>query len=382
MTSDPTANPAPLGSVKGEALPGDALPTDAVPASALRALFQRLPFGVSILRAAADGDQTKLTFVEANPQASKESGMDLSTIAGLTVADAFPTGADGPIPRAWQRAVDTDELQQMPEVPYGDARHPDGWFRTFGVPLTDGYVASVYQNITKEKASKTALQRSNRDLEAFASIIAHDMNAPLRSIRAFIDLILDEHAHQLDGDGQQYLDMIASTAEHLSAMVNDALEFARLSSAEPDRDEIAVKALVESTRQLLAEEIKESAAVVVAGGEEVIRADPGMILRVLQNIVSNSIRYRGEAPPRVQITVAREGSNWVVACRDNGIGIREDVLDRAVRPSWRMQRLDDGGTGMGLTICKRIVELHGGDLWVQSEYGRSTTVHFSLPDRG
>lgn len=206
------------------------------------------------------------------------------------------------------------------------------------------------------------------------------MRQPLFSIRGFADLLVEDYAGQLDDQGLEFLTHITEGTERLAAMIDGVLQIARLQGDAPQREPTDLGARIAAVRGDLNQLLAQADARLTVGDMPTIAADPLMIERVLMNLIANSVRYRSAAPPHITITAERVGSSWIIAVADNGIGIDAADHERVMRPLQRLHRDGDGGVGMGLAICMRIVELHSGQLWLKSALGEGTTVFFSLPD--
>ncbi len=303
----------------------------------LHDLIERMPFGVSILRGRAGGDQRDLRFVVANRQASLESGMDLNTVRGKTVAEAFPAGADGPIAAAWQRALDTDGLQHIPAIPYGDDRHPAGWFDAHSVPFGDGYVASVYRNVTRERQAMEALEQSNVQLEQFARVVAHDLRGPLATLRAAVGELSAAPADEDPADRRDLLELISAASVGMATMVGGVLELARLGADRLRTEATDLNELVADVVSMLRSELEAVGGDVQVAGLPRVQVDPTQMGRVLQNLVSNAITYRGDGPPRVRVDAASlSGDRWIISVRDNGCGIPAAQVQTAQQPLRRL----------------------------------------------
>jgi PAS domain S-box-containing protein len=256
-------------------------------------------------------------------------------------------------------------------------------------PGTETVIATIAQgqDITErlkaeEDLRKYAehLKRSNEDLERFAYIASHDLQEPLRNVISFSQLLERRYRGQLNSDADEYIEYIVEGGKRMQALVNDLLEYSRVNTrAEPFRstrcDEVLEKAL-----QNLQFAIDETRAVIKSTHLPVLTVDPEQLRMVFQNLISNAIKFRRDEPPFIQISTEKIPGMWKFAVQDNGIGIDSAFFDRIFVIFQRLHTRDRyPGTGVGLAIVKKIIERHGGRIWVESEVGVGSTFYFTLP---
>lgn len=225
------------------------------------------------------------------------------------------------------------------------------------------------------------LRRSNAELEQFAYVASHDLQAPIRAVTSFAGLVSRKYAAQLDERGQAYLRQIVENGEHMKRLVDDLLAFSRLHTQQRAPEATASSAVVRAVLDRLRPELEALDAHVTLGPLPTVLADAPQLDQLFQNLLSNALKYRREGvPPQVSITAEREGSGWRFAISDNGIGIEPQYFDRIFVIFQRLHgREQYEGTGIGLAVCKKIVERHGGRLWVESAPGQGSTFFFTLP---
>ncbi len=227
--------------------------------------------------------------------------------------------------------------------------------------------------------SNQALLRSNTDLERFALAVSHDLQEPLRTIGSFTQLLSRDISSP---NRAEYIDFILAGVNRMNDLIRDLLEYSRLthntvSAMKP----VNLQEVVGETLWNLQAQISETGASIRADALPLVVAERRAMVQLIQNLVGNAIKYAGERRPEVRITADRRPSgDWVVHVRDNGIGIDMHYADEIFGVFKRLHGRDEyGGTGIGLAICKRIVELHGGMIWVESEPGQGSTFSFTLP---
>lgn len=236
------------------------------------------------------------------------------------------------------------------------------------------------QRTQELQALAADLARSQTEMERFAYIVSHDLKGPLRSITGFSSLLERKLGPALDEGSRQYLQFIVDGARHLQALIDDLLEYSRAGAKPEQPQPIALEQLLAKVLTQLAKVIAETRADVVAEPLPLVRGDPQRLLQLFRNLLDNALKFRGEAPPRVRIWAEDAGTHWRLAVADNGIGIELRQQQRIFDVFQRLHGPEAyPGTGIGLAICKRIVESHGGRIWVESAPGEGATFWFTLP---
>ena len=229
--------------------------------------------------------------------------------------------------------------------------------------------------------SQAELERSNRELEQFASVTSHDLQAPLSTISMYAELLERRHGSDLDG-GTSLIDGIRGATQQARTLIRDLLEYSRAGRGRLRVEAVAIEAVVEHALEAVAGDIQEAGARVAVGPLPVVHAERTNLGRVFQNLVANAVKFRGERPPEVAIGAEREGPAWRFWVSDNGIGMDPQHAERIFEPFQRLHGEEDyAGTGIGLAVCARIVEQHGGRIWVTTNPGEGSVFSFTLPAR-
>jgi signal transduction histidine kinase len=231
-------------------------------------------------------------------------------------------------------------------------------------------------------ARSAELTRSNDDLEQFAYVASHDLSEPLRKVSNFCQLLERQYSSQLDDKARQYIDFAVDGAKRMQTLINDLLGFSRVGRTTEDFVEVDLSAVMASVVAELSEEIAASGAVISYAGLPTVRGAPALLDALLANLVGNALKYRGTDPPRVAISAERADDGWLFTVTDNGIGIEPQYADRIFAIFQRLHLRDEyGGTGIGLALCRKIVEFHGGRIWLDSDYSATgATFRFTLPE--
>lgn len=224
------------------------------------------------------------------------------------------------------------------------------------------------------------LERSNHDLEQYASIVSHDLEAPLRAISGFCDLLQKNYSAQLDAKAKEFMALIMDGARRMGALIGDLHTYSKVATHRRPLQPIDCHAVVETSIKNLEAEITVSGAEVVVGNMPILLADKTQMIQLFQNLIGNAIKYRGKHPPKVHIVSEREEQQWVIKIRDNGIGFDPANTSQIFEIFHRLHPDESqyAGTGIGLAICKRIVEQHQGKIWAESILGEGSTFIFTF----
>jgi len=230
------------------------------------------------------------------------------------------------------------------------------------------------------------LQRSNQELEQFAYTISHDLQAPLRTITSYCQMLQERYVGRLDEEADEFLNGAVEGSRRMKQLVDDLLEYSRITSSPAPPSSVSSElALAEASKNLLTE-MREAQAELTSDQLPVVVADATQLMQVFQNLLSNALKYRGEAPPKIHVSCQETAEEWIFSVRDNGLGIEQRQYARIFQIFQRLHPArTHPGSGIGLAICKRIVEQHGGRIWVESKPREGSTFYFSIPkahDRG
>ncbi|HYK88034.1 MAG TPA: PAS domain S-box protein [Acidobacteriota bacterium] len=362
-----------------------------------RTLFDRMDQGFCVVEMIHDseGKPIDYRFVEINPTFEEQSG--LRNALGKTIRELVPQ-LDAHWFEIYGRVAQTGEasrfeaaaaaLQRIYDVfafPIGGAENPKVGILFKDITdrkRTEAALREAYETLERRVAERTAeLARSNEDLEQFAHVAGHDLQEPLRMVNGFLKLLEERYGPQLDDKAREYIGYSVEGATRMSQLITDLLAYSRVDRKGKELQPTdAGKALANALANLRGR-IQEAGAKVTNDELPTVKGDSSQLSQLFQNLIGNAIKFRlPDRPCLVHVGAASDGGRWLFSVRDNGIGIPEEAYDRVFVIFQRLHtRKQYGGTGIGLAICKKIVERHGGRIWIESKVGEGSTFHFTIP---
>ncbi|MGO8672701.1 MAG: PAS domain S-box protein [Capsulimonadaceae bacterium] len=239
----------------------------------------------------------------------------------------------------------------------------------------------AHMDLERRVAERTAeLARSNEELQQFAYVASHDLQEPLRMVGSYTQLLARRYEGQLDDKADQYIAYAVDGVKRMQELIQDLLAYSRLGTQETPLSETNLDEVLSTTLANLRVAIDESGAVVTVEPLPTVLADRAQMVSLFQNLIGNAIKYRGDRPPAIRVRGRQKGRSWLFSVRDNGIGIDPQFYERIFVIFQRLHRRSEySGTGIGLAVCKKIVDRHNGRIWVESEPGKGSIFYFTLP---
>jgi signal transduction histidine kinase len=271
------------------------------------------------------------------------------------------------------------------ELPLARARGPRE------IVEVGGEIDAMRERIVEELSSVQAaqaqleeqaieLRRSNADLEQFAYVASHDLQEPLRKVASFCQALKTRYGGQLDARADQYIDFAVDGAKRMQTLINDLLAFSRIGRSGREHEPVLLGEALADAQLALADALEGSGGRVQVDELPLVDGDRAQLASLFQNLISNAIKFRGEEPPLVRIEVVPDGDEWLLSCSDNGIGIEPEYAERIFLIFQRLHSREAyEGSGIGLALCRKIVEYHGGRIWLEESHTGGACFRFALP---
>jgi PAS domain S-box-containing protein len=242
-----------------------------------------------------------------------------------------------------------------------------------------GY-AKIVRDATERRKLEVQLEKSNEELQRFAYTVSHDLQEPLRTVRSYAELLSRRYAGKLDGDADEFIHFMMDAAGRMTQLLKDLLAYSQ--AGRPDRTVLEPTSSANILQWAIMNVdrlVKESGATITYDPLPMVDADQTQLSQVLQNLIGNAIKYRGAEAPKIHVSAVRTGEMYEFSVTDNGMGIDPEHHERVFGVFKRLHGKEVPGTGIGLAICRKIVESHGGRIWVESELNKGATFKFTLP---
>jgi len=226
------------------------------------------------------------------------------------------------------------------------------------------------------------LERTRRELEQFAYVVSHDLQEPLRMVSSYLQLLDRRYKDKLDSDAEDFINFAVDGAQRMHKLIADLVSYSRINTRGSEFAPTDFNHVLDGALASTNESVRESAAIITRDALPTLVADGGQMEQLFRHLIDNALKFQNGRRPRVHIGAERRANEWTFFVRDNGIGIDPELVDRIFLVFQRLHgRGEYPGTGMGLAICRRIVERRGGRIWVESELGKGSTFYFTMPQR-
>lgn len=328
--------------------------------------------------------------LHANKSVVKITGFTSEVLVGTTIQNLLAELEPDLFKGLWTTVLDGGQWQGEIWLKKKEGAEYLAWMNVNAVKDTRGKVTQViaeFSDITVFKQTQEALAErteelanSNRELEQFAYVASHDLQEPLRMVASYTQLLARRYKDKLDDDANEFIGYAVDGATRMQALIIDLLTMSRIGTHGKKIEMCETSVALERALSNLRLAIEESGAVVTRDPMPRLEADVSQLTQLFQNLIGNGIKFRGETSPVIHIGAEKKQGEWLFSIRDNGIGISPDFFDRIFIIFQRLHgKHEYPGTGIGLAVCKKIVERHGGKIWIASEVGKGTIFYFTLP---
>jgi PAS domain S-box-containing protein len=349
-----------------------------------RSLFENMLDGFAYCKMLFDDRGRPIDFIYLEVNSAFEGLTGLENVVGKKITEVIP-GIKESYPELFE-IYGRVALTGQPEKFEIDFKPLKAWFSISVYSMEREYFAAVFDNITERKRAEEELKkrteelaRSNAELEQFVYIASHYLQEPLRTVSNFSQLLAKRYKGELDMKADQFIGFIVDGATRMQEMIDDLLAYSRVSARTKQFESTNCETVFDQALANVKMAIEESGALVTHDPLPTLIADASQMVQLFQNLFSNAIKFRKEKP-RIIVSAVQKGNEWLFSVQDNGIGIAPEFMEHIFKMFEREHASAEyPGTGVGLAICKKIVELHGGRIWVESEQGKGSTFYFTIP---
>lgn len=348
-------------------------------------IFQVSPVATSITKL-KDG-----SFVEVNESAERLYGFSKTELIGHNSVELGIFSDEKERAKIVNEIKDHGFVHNLEVSLYDKNRQAHNVLISSEVIELDGepHILGLVYDISERKLAEERLKqqaeeliRSNKELEQFAYVASHDLQEPLRMVSSYMQLLSRRYQGKLDQDADEFIAFAVEGANRMKLLINDLLAFSRVGTRGKEFAPVELEETLEQVMMSLQLMVEETGASITHDPLPQVLADDGQMLQLFQNLIGNALKFRGTSPPKVHIGVRRQGDDWLLFVRDNGIGIDAQFFERIFVIFQRLHNRNEyEGTGIGLAICRKIVERHAGRIWVESEPDKGATFYFTLPAR-
>ena len=350
----------------------------------LQELVENIGSGVAVYKPINGGKD--FVFLNLNKAGEKIGGISKEKVIGKTVTEVLPGIKKFGLLDVFQRVNETGKSEHFPISFYEDERIK-GWRENFVYKLPSGELVAVYEDISERKRAEEErerliheLERSNAELQQFAHVASHDLQEPLRMVASYTQLLEKRYKGNLDADADEFIAYAVDGAQRMQNMIESLLYYSRVGSRGKPLQPVESESAFEQAMADLKLAIDESSAEMTHDPLPQVMADKTQLIQLFQNLLGNAVKFRGKEQPHIHVSAKQDKNEYLFSVSDNGIGMNPEYFDRIFVIFQRLHgREEYPGTGMGLSICRRIIERQGGRIWVESKPGEGSTFYFTIP---
>ena len=349
-----------------------------------RAVYESSPMGILITKSPG-------VIFDVNPAFAEMMGYDETELIGKTLLE-ITHPADIDVSEKWLAQIYSGEIESyVAEKKYIRKDGTSFWAKAVVSTMNhignEVVTVAIIENIEKKKLTEDALEQKNKELtqinqelEHFAYVASHDLQEPLRTITSFIQILDRRYVNKLDEDAQQFMGFVVDGAKRMQTLIHDLLEYSRINRYNTGYEKIDLNEIFNTVSRVLKDKIESNDALVIAENLPFVYGNRIQLTQVFQNLIDNAIKFKAKKrKPEIIVSVNDIKDKWELVFKDNGIGISQEYFQRIFVIFQRLHTLEEySGTGIGLAICKKIIERHGGEIWVDSKPGKGTEFHLTI----
>jgi light-regulated signal transduction histidine kinase (bacteriophytochrome) len=346
--------------------------------------FDELPIGVGIFHVEDLDDITSIRYVFMNKVVLSEMRKTKEEVFGKKIIEVAPEAYEHEggrlVIETYRNVAKDGKTVNLGLVEYSN-HLVAGTYECSIHPIKDKYIYVMLRNVTDLEKLKDDLELKNKELSQFAYLVSHDLKEPLRTMSSYIQYIKEEYQNQLDSNAEKLLGYISNAASRMAQLINDLLDFSKTDN-EKVKTQVDCKKLIEIIQQDLSSKISETQTSIIVNDLPEITGYETELRLLFQNLISNAIKFtKPNVHPEVTIS-AVNNNGWIFSVKDNGIGIANEHREKIFKAFKRLHSKNEyEGTGIGLAHCKKIIDMHEGHIWVDSEIGKGSTFNFFIPDK-
>ena len=349
-----------------------------------RAVYESSPMGILITKSPG-------VIFDVNPAFAEMMGYDETELIDKTLLE-ITHPADIDVSEKWLAQIYSGEIESyVAEKKYIRKDGTSFWAKAVVSTMNhignEVVTVAIIENIEKKKLTEDALEQKNKELtqinqelEHFAYVASHDLQEPLRTITSFIQILDRRYVNKLDEDAQQFMGFVVDGAKRMQTLIHDLLEYSRINRYNTGYEKIDLNEIFNTVSRVLKDKIESNDALVIAENLPFVYGNRIQLTQVFQNLIDNAIKFKAKKrKPEIIVSVNDIKDKWELVFKDNGIGISQEYFQRIFVIFQRLHTLEEySGTGIGLAICKKIIERHGGEIWVDSKPGKGTEFHLTI----
>ncbi len=349
--------------------------------------IDNIPIGINIIELKNPEDLGSFTFVAVNKAADEETGANMQEMVGKTYREALPRILDTDLPEKYRQVLISKKTTNVGIFEYGDDKIMKRWFQLKAFPIGERHVGIVFYNVDKQVHAEQKLnlkmkelKKKNKEIEQISYIASHDLQEPLHTISSMSEWLHKSYNEKLDEKGKKGFTFIIDAAARMKLLIKDIMGYSKIGHGNPRIKGVNLSETLENVKSDMSTSLEEHSVLLNIGEMPVLLGMETELRLLFQNLISNAIKFqKKENQPIISIKAEDKPEFWLFSVSDNGIGITKEGMAKVFQIFQRLNAKEEyNGTGIGLAHCKKVVEMHGGTLWVESTFGEGSAFYFTI----